>query len=141
MPESSDIDAALLAKLGSDATLLALMPNGVHRDFPTEKLTRFVVVSLVEHHDDRTFSGRASESALYLVKAVGLSAPNQPQPNMRDAAARIDALLEGGTLTVAGYELLAMYREERISTAEPDDLDPQVRWYHRGGQYRIVMGL
>ena len=136
MPESSDIDAALVAKLGADAALLALMPNGVYMDVAQPRMTRFVIVSVLDALDELAFGQRSHEEKLYLVKAVGLSTTN---PNMRDAAARIDAVLEGGTLTVAGYSLMAIRRERAWRQTEVDDVDPTVRWYHRGGHYRVVM--
>lgn len=136
MADSSDIDNALMAKLGGDAALLALMPNGVYWDIAAEKTTRFVIVSLSEQIDEATFSKRSHEDALYIVKAVALSTTN---PDMKAAAARIDALLDYGTLTVPGYTAMCLRRERRIRDSERDDLDPTIRWYHRGGYYRIVM--
>src|SRR4051812_19382441 len=95
--DSSDIDNALIAKLGADSALLALMPNGVYYDEAPQGSTRFVIVSLVIEQDEAMFGGRAFEDALYLVKAVSLSTAGG---NVKDAAARIDALLENGTLLV-----------------------------------------
>ena len=59
-------------KLGGDAQLLALMPNGVYWDVAMDQMTRFVIVSLVDETDAQHFNGRSHEDALYLVKAVGL---------------------------------------------------------------------
>jgi hypothetical protein len=144
MPDSSDIDAALVSKLGADAALLNLMKNGVYVDQAPPGSERFVIISLVEEVDDRQFGGRSHEDALYLVKAVALSTATPPvgasiSADAKSAAARIDALLEGGTLTVAGYTLMALHRESRIRITEVDDVDPAIRWFHRGGQYRLVM--
>jgi len=61
--------------------------------------------------------------------------------NVRSAAARIDALLEDTTLTVSGYTTFEVSRESRIRITEVDDADPTIRWYHRGGQYRVQMTL
>jgi hypothetical protein len=141
MADSSDIDNALMAKLGADAQLLALMPNGIYWDVAIDQVTRFVIVSLVEETDAHRFNGRSHEDALYLVKAVGLSKPGFPEPDMKAAAARIDALLDNGTLTVAGYSTMAIYREARDRHTEVDDADPKVKWHHRGGHYRVVMSL
>src|SRR5262245_10060024 len=139
MADSSDIDNALIAKLGSDAALLALMPNGVYWGVAPPQSTRFVIVSLVDESDSRDFGTRSYEDAVYLVKAVSLSTANG---DMKGAAARIDALLDGGMLTVAGYTLMAMYRELRVRPpVEIDDVDPTIRWYHRGGHYRVMMAL
>ena len=134
--DSSAIDNALVALLGADSTLLAAMPNGVYLDEAPPGSHRFVIVSVIEAADVPTFDGRALERVLYLVKAVGLSSTS---PDMRAAAARIDALLEDQPLIVEGYEWVDMYRTDRIRMPEVDDLNPALRWYHRGGHYRVTM--
>lgn len=144
MPDSSAIDSALIAKLGADATLLSYMPNGVYWDEapphapPSAPMLRFVIVSLVDEADVPKFGSRSHEDALYLVKAVGNSSAS---PNMAAAAARIDILLDGQTLTVAGYTHMVMQRESRIRLTEVDDVDNSIRWQHRGGQYRVMQSL
>lgn len=136
MPDSSDIDAALVAKLAGDATLTGLMPNGVFFGQSPPNSTRYVLVALPSHADQFSFGARAFEDGLYAVKAVGLSTAN---PNMKAAAARIDALLDHQSLTASGYTHMATYREERIRHEETDDVDATIRWFHRGGLYRVVM--
>lgn len=133
MADSSDIDSALVAMLAGDATLTALLPGGVYIDEAPPGSTRFVIVSLVDEADDAVFGQRAIEDALYLVKAVALSTAGA---DLKAAAARIDALLEDGVLTVAGYTPMALFREARIRLTEVDQLDPSIRWFHRGGHYR-----
>src|SRR6478609_6818172 len=115
MADSSAIDNALMAKLGADATLLAICTNGVYWDEAPPGSTKFVIVSLVDEVDEPTFGGRAYEDALYLVKAVALSTAGA---NMQTAAARIDALLEDQTLTVSGYTHMVMHRESRVRMTE-----------------------
>lgn len=136
MPDSSDVDNALVAALGADATLLALMPNGAYMDEAPPGSTRFVIVSLVEAHDAPMFGGRAFEEVQYLVKAVALSTAGA---NMKAAAARIDELLEYGSLTVAGYSGVTLRREERVRQTEVDDVDASIRWHHRGGRYSVAV--
>jgi len=145
--DSSDIENAVIAKLAADATLTALMPDGVYFDVAPPGLTRFVVVSLVDPHDELVFAGRAIEDVLLLVKAVALSTVSA---NIKAAAARIDALLDPqppaapATLTVAGYHLMALYRDPdlpRVRITEDDGEDPSIRWQHRGGHYHAVMSL
>jgi len=143
MPDSSAIDQALVDKLLADAPLRALMPDGVFMDEAEASLvdgrasTQFVIVSLVAEHDAPMFGGRAYEDGLYLVKAVELST-SVPR-NIRAAAARIDAILDDGTLEIEGYGLMVMQREERIRHKEPDPQDPaSIRWYHRGGRYQVM---
>lgn len=142
--DSSDIDAALVAMLGADSTLLSYCPNGVFWDEAPPGSTRFVIVSLRDEEDEAVFGGRAIEDHLYLVKAVALSTAGA---NLKEAAARIDALLEnqpvglGSPVSVAGYTWMACHRERRVRYTEVDDADPSLRWRHRGGEYRVQMSL
>lgn len=138
MPDSSAIDNALMAKLGADAALLAICINGVYWEEAPPKSTRFVIVSMIDEVDEPQFGGRAYEDALYLVKAVTLSTEGA---NIQAAADRINTLLEDQTLTVSGYTHMVMHREGRVRITEVDELDPSIRWYHRGGQYRVQQAI
>lgn len=139
MADSSDIDAALVVKLGADATLLALCPNGVYVDEAPAGSTRFVIVSLVDESDVPRLGSRSHEDALFQVEARMLSTVSGANP--KAAAARIDVLLENGTLTAAGYALMTLHRESRIRMTEVDEVDSSIRWYRRGGHYRLVMSV
>lgn len=136
MPDSSEIDDALAAKLIGDSVLMALMTDGVYFDEASQNKTRFVVVSLVTAFDEGMFGKRAFEDATYLVKAVALGTSGA---DVKAAAARIDALLELGTMTVAGYGLMSMRRVERVRYTEVDSVDASIRWQHRGGRYRVMV--
>jgi hypothetical protein len=138
MSDSSAIDTELMALLSGDQTLMALTPDGVFWDEAPPKSKRFVIVSLVEEHDESIFDGRAYEDALYLVKAVMLKSANG---NIAAAAARIDTILEGATLLVTGYTPMVCARESRVRMTEVDEVDDTIRWFHRGGQYRVMMSL
>jgi hypothetical protein len=140
MADSSDIDSALVATLQSDATLTGLMPGGVYVDEAPAGLTQFVIVSLVDEVDVPKFGGRAFEDALVLVKAVEKK-PATGSGNIKAAAARIDAVLEDAVLTVAGYTPMACYREQRVRTTEVDGVDTSIRWFHRGGRYRVQQSV
>lgn len=137
MADSSDIDAALVTKLQADATLATLMPGGVWMDEAPPGAQQFVIVHLEDEHDEPMFGGRAFEEALYLVEAREFS--KVAVKNIKAAAARIDALLEQGTLTIAGYGLARLARESRVRFPEPDSTDPSLRWERRGGFYRLVV--
>lgn len=139
MPDSSDIDAALVVKLGSDATLLSYCPNGVYVDEAPPGVTRFVIVSLLDEIDVDQFGGTAYEDALYLVEARMLSTVAGANP--KAAAARIQTLLHDQSLTVAGYASMTVHREARLRQTEVDDIDPSIRWHRRGGQYRVQMSV
>lgn len=142
MSDSSAIDGALVTLLNNDSALMAILTDKAHFDVAPEDATRFAIVSLLDSVDEPMYGGRAFEDSLYLVKAVirqkdaaGVSA------NLIAAAARIDALLEDQPLTVSGYTWMTMHREARVRYVEVDEIDPSLRWHHRGGHYRVTMSL
>jgi hypothetical protein len=137
MADTSDIASALIAKLGSDAELLSLCPNGVYWDEAPPGSTRFVIVAFINAIDRGVFGKRAIEEGIYLVEARMLSTVQGA--NIKRAAARIDELLEDQPLTVAGYTWSTMHRVEPVRMTEVDELDPSIRWNRRGGQYFIEM--
>jgi hypothetical protein len=143
MADSSDIDASLVIKLASDATLTGYLQSGasVFMDEAPPGSTKFVIVSLVSEVDHPQFGGRSFEDNVYLVEARMLAKPGTAIGNIKAAAARIDALLDGGTLTVSGYKLMMMRREERFRTLERDDADESITWHRRGGNYRVTVSL
>lgn len=128
-----------MAMLGSDATLLALVPNGVYWDEAPPDSQRFVIVSMIEEHDEIAFDGRSFEDALYAVEARILSKVANANVVAIQAAARIDALLDGAVLTATGYKTMAVHREARTRITEVDVVDTAIRWYRAGGNYRVVM--
>lgn len=136
MADTSAVDAAVLAALSGDATLLALMTDGVFWDVAPNGLTKFVIVSQVAHEDENAFSGRTFESILYLVKAVDRSAAGS---DVKTAAARIDTLLQDVALTITGYAHSLTRRLERVRYTEVDDIDLNIRWQHRGGRYELFV--
>jgi hypothetical protein len=137
MADTSDIASALIAKLGSDAELLSLCPNGVYWDEAPPGSTRFVIVAFINAIDRGVFGRRAIEEGIYLVEARMLSTVQGA--NIKRAAARIDELLEDQPLTVAGYTWSTMHRLEPVRLTEVDEVDPSIRWNRRGGQYFIEM--
>lgn len=145
-PDSSDIDEALSRTLRDDATLAALMPDGVYFDVAGPNAERFVLISLADEVDMPIFGGNGYESALYLVKAVALESTGG---NVKAAAARIQDLLEdqpinllaGSPAGVPGYTWMTCHRESRVRQTEVDEQDPNIRWNHRGGRYRVDMSV
>jgi hypothetical protein len=137
-PDSSDIDAGLIAVLQNDATLKTLVPDGVFMDVAPPNMKRFVIVSLVLAEDRATFARREFEDILYLVKAVMVTSANG---NIKAAASRIDALLEDQPFAAAGYGWMTSHREERVRYTEVDSVDATIRWLHRGGRYRVQMAV
>jgi len=136
MSDASDVDAAIVAKLAGDATLTALMPDGVFMDIAPSGTTRFVIVSLATHEDDYMLGEAAYEKSVYLVKAVER---NISGTTVKAAAARIHALLQDVRLTIAGYVHMLTQREERIRYTEVDPDEPDTRWQHRGGRYAVFV--
>jgi hypothetical protein len=139
MPDSAEIDKALIARLSGDATLTGLLPEGVFVNEAPQGKTKFAIVSMVITLDRAQMAPpgqrRAAEDVLYLVKAVTLGAS---RTLAGQAAARIDVLLEDQPLTITGYACASLAREERIDDTEIDDVDASIRWQHRGGRYRLV---
>jgi hypothetical protein len=144
MSDSTDLDQALIDWLQADVPLAALCQPGLHVFWDTAPAgsTKFVLVSLVDEHDEPVFEGRAFEDTLYLVKAVAREPASAA--TIKAAAARIDVLLNPqrpmrpATITIAGYRLLLTRRESRVRMTEVDDVDTSIRWQHRGGRYQVV---
>jgi hypothetical protein len=154
MPRSSAIRSALINKLLADATLMALTPDGVFGDVAGASLVtggtakRFVIVSLVTAIDEWEFQRRAFEDGLYLVEARILSSSVAGAlGKVHDAAERIDVLLDPqppaapATLTVAGYGLMELAREEPLEMTEFDEADASILWHRCGGHYRLQMSV
>jgi|KBSMisStaDraftv2_1062788.scaffolds.fasta_scaffold00291_5 hypothetical protein len=138
IPNSSEIDNAVIGALLADATLLALLPDGVYWDVAAPKAKRFVIVSLVTADDEPVFGSRGYEDVLYLVKAVVLMSTGN---DVKTAAHRIDQLLEDQPLTIPGYTHMVTCREARIRYTEVDEVDDTIRWQHRGGHYRVQASI
>jgi hypothetical protein len=139
LPDSAEIDTALVARLSGDATLTAMLPDGVYFDEAAQGKKRFALVSLVEARTPAQMAApgarRALEDCEYIVKAVLLSGSSA---SAEDAAARIDELLEDAPLPISGFTCLSVSRVRRIRDTEVDPVDATIRWQHRGGYYRIV---
>jgi hypothetical protein len=141
MSDTGAIRNALMATLGADAALLNLMPNGVYYDLAAQGATRFVLVSLSTGIDIAEFGRRTIEDAHYLVKAVGLSSALPSPDDVRAAAQRIDELLEDVPFAATGYEWITSHRTEPIDQTEPDGDSRSIRWFHRGGIYRVQFAV
>jgi len=136
------VDAAIVARL-TDSALAALLPGGVYWDIGGKGLDAFVVVSLSEDATTEQFGGAAAERTVYLAKAVHRSTSGT---TAADAARRIHALLQWDDddgqapppLTIAGHELLALRRVERVRYTEVDGSNPDQRWQHHGGLYEVI---
>jgi hypothetical protein len=136
-PDSSAITNALIAKLGADPELLALLPDNVYEDLAPPNAKRFAIVSQILATDTAMFhQGRVIEDALLLVEARVLKGAGG---DAAAAAARIDALLDDGMMTVPGYRVTDMHREEFVRGTEVDEVDSTIVWKRRGGRYRVTV--
>lgn len=135
MPDSSAIDYAVVAVLRADATLMALVPDGVHRDEAPQGKTRFIVVSTPSSEDLQMFGATAFETQVYLVKAV---LKELTVVNADAAAARIKTDVEAMT-AATGYGSVTAQRTERVAYTEIDPDDADARWQHRGGLYELTV--
>lgn len=125
-----------MSLLVNDSTLMAITTDGVYFDQAKSRASAFVLISQLVHEDVPLLGGqRAYERIEYLVKAVILASSGA---NVKTAAARIDALLENATLTIAGYALMRIQRIERVRYAEVDP-ENDARWQHRGGRYEVMV--
>ncbi len=146
MRNSSDLDAAVVAHLGSDPTLLSLCPNGVYWDEAPAGCTRFVIVGLADgsFQPMQGGGGRAIEDTLYTIEARMLSTAGG---DINAAAHRIDELLENVHLKapgspaqeVPGYAWMYLANEQRVRLTERDAVNPVILWFRRGGHYRLMM--
>lgn len=136
MADPSNVDAAIVAKLVADSTLMALLTDSVYMDVAPNGKTAFAIVSLVAHEDEYVFEGSAYEKSLYLVKAV---VRDDGEATAKAAAARIHTLLQDVALSITGYAHMLTRRTERVNYTEVDEIDPDTRWQHHGGRYDVFV--
>jgi len=140
MSRIRSVTNALIATLGADAELLALMPNGVYRaNRGPEGATALVEVALTSSTDQPMFGGRADEDLRYTVVAVQQIRRGAVSA-VGDAAARIDLLLEDGPLDVPDFGLMVMQRTAAIDEDSfIDPTDPSILWDYCGGIYQVMV--
>jgi len=134
--DTSEVDAAVMAVLSGDATLLGLMTNGVFWDVGSTGATKFVIVSYAAAGEVAyTMPHPAWESLVYLVKATEQGTSGT---NVKAAAKRIRELLHDAVITPTGYypSLLVRYVQP-VRYTEIDEQTDQ-RWQHRGGHYHVM---
>jgi len=141
MSRTRDVTNALIAKLGADDALLALMPNGVYRlNRAPEGATALVTVALGAATDHPMFNGRADEDLRYTVLAMQRVQRGQSPSNVGAAASRIDALLEDGTLDSADFGVMVMQRQVYLEDdGVTDPRDPSIAWDVCGGIYQVMV--
>jgi hypothetical protein len=136
MADPSDVDAAICARLGNDAALLAIVPNGVWYAIAPPGSQKFVTVTRQFNEDVDQFGDRAWERFQYAVKAVTLGTSGV---DAKAAAARIDELLHDAVdLVVVGYHTMRCRRIAPIRFPEVEE-QSDTQWQHRGGEYELWM--
>lgn len=125
---------ALYAALAADATLTGMLdaPTGIfHAVAPQNAGTPFVTLQKQAGTPDWQFGGEHIQSELWTIKAVDRATS---ATRAEDVAARIDVLLNDADLTIAGRDLLAIYRESDVEYTETADGGT---YFHVGAMYRI----
>jgi hypothetical protein len=131
------VDAAVVAVLAGDATLKALLPDGVWANVGPANKTRFVVVQYQTHEDVEGFGGALYESFSYSITAHVMEATGT---TANAAAARIHALLHDQVLApIAGYTHMSTLRTDRVSFPAIDAIDNDIRFWMAGGDYEVVV--
>jgi hypothetical protein len=119
---SDAIDTGLVNYLAGDATLTGLLTGGVHHFYETGLTQPYAIVTLFTAKDVRELRRRAWEECRYIVLVV--ADPTTSISTIRQACARIDVLLDGGTFAISGYTLLKSERERRFAgTIQHDEFD------------------
>jgi hypothetical protein len=134
--DATEVERALIGKLAGDATLAAVLTDGVYYDVAPIGSTRFAIVSLsssrglYELNDGETF-----RALIYIVKAVVLGSASA---DVAAADKRIQELVDRQPLDVsaAGAELMVAHWIDRIRYTETVNNDV---WQHRGARYEITV--
>jgi hypothetical protein len=136
LPDSSEVDAAVMAKLSGDPTLMGILTGGVYWDLASLGLTKFCIVSQLAHEDRYVLTASGLwERFTYLVKGVTQGTSGT---EVKKASAQIHALLQGAVLVIPGYSTIDIARVERVRYTEVDETS-DVRWQHRGGHYEVLV--
>lgn len=137
MIDPNEVDRAVIGALAADATLAGLLPGGVFWDLAPVGSTAFVIVSLsVSRGYDELAQGITSRTFVYLVKAVAKGTSSAPTAA---ADARIQAILDRGTLDLAaaGCSLMVARWIDRVRYTE--NVTASEIWQHRGGRYEVTV--
>lgn len=116
--ESERAYQAVQNRLTGDATLVALLSGGFHRDLARSDTTRpFVVIGSPIATDAQTFNGsRHWQDCLILTKACGTAAQ---RATLLQIADRIDVLLQDHGTTLDGVGVVKL-RRENAPPLEPE---------------------
>lgn len=136
---ATTIEGAIYEKLAGDTVLTAMLSGGtaspsVYSDQAPQGATEpYVVYSLASEADSYTLASRSWENGVYLVKAVDKS---NSTTRAGSIAARIDAVLTDGALSISGRSHLSTRRTERVRYPETVS---GVVYQHAGGYFRVYV--
>lgn len=127
------IEVSLRQKLVADSTLVGLLGgtavfNGLAPQGSTYPQVQFSLSSGIDDNE----SERRSKQFVYLVKGVSQGGGMTAAGAIDD---RVDAILNGSSLTVSGWHVFWMRRESDVRYAE--QADDGKSYFHAGGLYRI----
>ena len=131
----SSVKAALNTKLRGDATLTGYLNAGtasVYQNLAAQgDDAPYVIFQKQAGTPDYTFTGKAFDNDLYMVKAVTQGHSPALAGTIAD---RIDAVLTDGSLTISGGTHYYLRREADIDYTETGD---GVTYHHIGASYRV----
>lgn len=137
LADISDLDAAIMARLANDPTLIGLLPDGVFYDVAAPGAQAFAIVARLEGGAELMFERRSAwETYVYLIKSVILIPSGASGAPSKAAAKRIHELMRNAMINAVGYVDMHCQRIEPVRFTEVDPVS-DVRWQHRGGQYDI----
>ena len=127
---------AICAALRADSQLAILAPGGVYPNIAPEGTSYpYVVVSAQSPPlDNYTFGGSAYQSSVYLIKVVDENLNPAPA---EDARARVQAVLQDGSLTISGQTLLMIRRRQQMP--ELAEVNSGFIYQVRGALYDVVV--
>lgn len=135
---------ALYGKMAGDTTLnglLAAPPAGFAKSIYYQmapQAASFPYVIFSKQAGTPTYAlalPTAMDSEVWLIKGVARNTPGEVTDSPDSIAARLDALLTDGTLSISGATKLYLRRESDVDYAEPDG-DKQYR--HAGSLFRLI---
>jgi len=139
------IRRSLYGKMAGDTSLVALLgtPSAgyaksiYHQQAPTGAGFPYVIFQKQSGMPRYAVGARAYDSELWLIKGVDRSAaPADSTADRVDAvAARLDALLTDGTVSISGHVQMLLRRDSDIEYLEVSD---GVSYRHAGALFRLI---
>lgn len=132
MAGNKDVRSALYAKLTGDATLTAAVGSRVYYEVaPASATYPLIIFAKVSRVVPRVMTGQAYSDALWLVKGVDKASSANA---VDDIASRIETILDDGSLTIAGQQVMAILHDSDVQYSEVTE---GVTYHHSGARYRL----